>query len=93
MGQTYGIYKDLDPDDEKIHIYTLSSGAKAIPAYLVILNFSDHQTSYAIAKDSISLDKATLVISNIQGGESGRKIATANREVVLEGWESRLYEL
>ncbi|CAD6588501.1 MAG: hypothetical protein TREMPRED_005071 [Tremellales sp. Tagirdzhanova-0007] len=90
---TYGIYKDLDPDDEKIHVYTLSSPHKGNPAYLVILNFSDHESSFVVPKDSISLDRASLVISNIQHETSGSKIDAGDRKVVLEGWEARLYAL
>ncbi len=77
----YGDYQDLDPQNEKIYVYTRTLDEKK---YLVIENFSSSPVTYTLPK---GLKAAALLLSDIPGSHQ------ANASVLnLAPWESRIYE-
>jgi len=77
----YGDYKDLDPDNKSIFIYTRNLGTER---YLVVLNFSSVPVAYTVPA-GLKLD--SLVMSNLD--TTGLVTSTLN----LAGWEARIYKL
>ncbi|WP_353073515.1 alpha,alpha-phosphotrehalase [Tunturiibacter gelidiferens] len=77
----YGDYKDLDPENKSIFIYTRALGAER---YLVALNFSSGPVAYTLPA-SVKVD--SLIISNLD--TTGLVTGTLN----LAGWEARIYKL
>jgi len=75
----YGDYKDLDPTNPNIFVYTRILGAKR---YLVVLNFSEKSTAYTVP-DQIKAEK--IVISNLNSKEENTST------LQLKGWEARVY--
>jgi oligo-1,6-glucosidase len=76
----YGDYKDLDPQNPKLFIYTRTLSKDK---YLVALNLSDAPIAYTIP-DAIKAGK--LVVSNLPTTEANT--STLN----LKGWEARIYK-
>ena len=76
----YGDYKDLDPSNPKVFVYTRSLGDEK---YLVILNFSPSAISYALPG---GLKAGPLRISNLGSKEEGKSVLS------LKGWEARVYK-
>ncbi len=77
----YGEYKDLDPQNPKVFIYTRTLGNEK---YLVILNFSDDSLSYSLPG---GLKAGHQQIANLGGGEEGASV------LKLKAWEARVYKL
>jgi oligo-1,6-glucosidase len=77
----YGDYKDLDPENKSIFIYTRVLGAER---YLVVLNFSSGPVAYTLPA-SVKVD--SLVMSNLD--TTSLVTGTLN----LAGWEARIYKL
>jgi oligo-1,6-glucosidase len=77
----YGDYHDLDPQNEKIYIYTRTLGNER---YLVVENFSSSPVTYTLPN---GLKAATLVLSDIPSSHE------ANASILnLAPWESRIYK-
>jgi oligo-1,6-glucosidase len=77
----YGDYKDFDPENKSIFIYTRALGAER---YLVVLNFSSGPVAYTLPA-SMKVD--SFVMSNLD--TTGLVTGTLN----LAGWEARIYKL
>jgi oligo-1,6-glucosidase len=75
----YGDYKDLDPADPHIFVYTRTLGPEA---YLVVHNFSGADVDYTLPA---GMKAGALVTSNLPGNEQGAAV------LHLKGWESRIY--
>jgi oligo-1,6-glucosidase len=76
----YGDYRDLDPGNAKIFVYTRTLGNEK---YLVVLNFSREAISYALPA---GLKAGHLVISNLGNAEENAPV------LKLKGWEARVYK-
>ncbi len=76
----YGDYKDLDPGNPKLFVYTRSLGDEK---YLVVLNFSRNTISYTLPG---GLKAGQLQIGNLGGNGAGKLVLT------LKGWEARVYK-
>ena len=76
----YGSYKDLDPTNSNIFIYSRTLGNDR---YLIVLNFSKESRAYTLPG---GLKPTALVTSNLATSEVGS--ATIN----LRGWEARVYK-
>ena len=76
----YGSYKDLDPTNSNIFIYSRTLGNDR---YLIVLNFSKDSRVYTLPG---GLKPTALVTSNLATTEVGA--ATIN----LRGWEARVYK-
>jgi oligo-1,6-glucosidase len=75
----YGDYKDLDPDHPTVFAFTRALGSEA---YLILLNFSREAAPYRLPD---GMEAGRLVLSNLDGGESGAALT-------LRPWEARLYQ-
>jgi hypothetical protein len=58
MGQIYGTFEHLSPEDQRIFAYTRAG------TILVVLNFSQEDVSYPVPRD---LERATLIKSTQPG--------------------------
>jgi len=76
----YGSYKDIDPTNSNIFIYSRTLGNDR---YLIVLNFSKESRAYTLPG---GLKPTALVTSNLATSEVGA--ATIN----LRGWEARVYK-
>lgn len=76
----YGTYKDLDPANPDIFIYTRTLGNDR---YLIVLNFSKEPHTYALPE---GIKPTQLVVANLPGGDE-----SASR-LNLKGWEARVYK-
>ena len=76
----HGDYEDLDPQNAKIFAYTRTLGKDR---YLVILNFSEDNVSYAMPG---GLKAGQLQISNLGTKEEKTSV------LKLRGWEARVYK-
>ena len=76
----YGKYKDLAPDHDKIYAYRRSD---EIETFLVVLNFSDENTSFKLPEFYGNLE---FCISNYGGMDAGEL-----EELQLMPWEGRIY--
>ena len=74
----YGDFLDLDPEHEKVFAYTRTLGTEKA---LVLLNFSDLETSYVLADELIIEEKW---IGNYEGDAFNTK---------LRPWEAAIYRL
>jgi len=77
----YGDYKDLDPENKSIFIYTRTLGTER---FLVVLNFSKDPITYALPGGR---SVGSLVLSTLTTPE--QNTATLH----LAGWEARIYKL
>ena len=76
----YGDYKDLDPKNANVFIYTRTLGTDR---YLIVLNFSNKTLPYTLPG---GLKPTQLVTSNLSTGE----VNTPN--LILKAWEARVYK-
>ncbi len=76
----YGDYKDLDPENKSIFVYTRSLGAER---YLVVLNFSKTPATYTLPSGTTA---GELVLANVSGSEQH------SPTLHLGGWEARIYK-
>ena len=76
----YGDYKDMEPGNPKLFVYTRSLGDEK---YLLILNFSPRAISYTLPG---GLKAGSLQISNFGSKEEGKSVLS------LKGWEARVYK-
>jgi len=77
----YGDYKDLDPNNAKVFVYTRTLGKEK---YLVVLNFSEGAVAYDLPA---GLKAGELVISNLA------KLTDQGGTLHLKPWEARVYKL
>jgi len=77
----YGDYKDLDPNNAKVFVYTRTLGKEK---YLVVLNFSEGAVAYDLPA---GLKAGELVISNLA------KPTDQGGTLHLKPWEARVYKL
>jgi oligo-1,6-glucosidase len=77
----YGDYKDLDPKNPKIFVYTRTLGTKK---YLVVLNFSEGAVSYGLPA---GVKAGQLVLSNLGKPDDRGEV------LHLKAWEARVYKL
>jgi oligo-1,6-glucosidase len=75
----YGSYEDLDPRNPNIFVYTRTLGNEK---YLVLLNFSHRNISYALPS---GLKSGKLVMSSLGSTEENAAV------LKLKGWEARVY--
>ncbi len=78
---SYGSYKDLDPQNEKIFAYTRALRGEK---YLVVLNFSRDAIKYALPA---GVKAGKLMLSNQAAAEEN-----AN-SLAMKGWEARVYRV
>jgi oligo-1,6-glucosidase len=77
----YGDYKDLDPQNPTVFVYTRSLVADK---FLVVLNLSKNNLAYTLPE---GLKAGRLAFSNLDGKEENVSI------VNLKGWEARIYKV
>jgi oligo-1,6-glucosidase len=77
----YGDYRDLDPENNSIFVYTRTLGADK---YLVVLNLSKNDIAYTLPE---GLKAGQLALTNLDSKEEN--VAVLN----LKGWEARIYKV
>ena len=83
--KSYGLYKELSPEHERVYAYTRSTDDTTC---LVMLNFTDKPVTYHIP---VSIDNAVFVKSTYETTAS--EDLNRNDEVELRAYEGQLYRL